>query len=69
VAYAISYRQLEELMEERGVEADHSTLNRWAIKCVPQLEQQFRAHKRPVGTGWSWDETQGCSTLSIELQR
>ena len=29
VAYPISYRQLEEMMEERGVEVDHSTLNRW----------------------------------------
>ena len=32
VAYPISYRQLEEMMEERGVEVDHSTLNRWVVK-------------------------------------
>jgi transposase-like protein len=31
VAYPISYRQLEEMMEERGVEVDHSTLNRWVV--------------------------------------
>ena len=31
VAYPISYRQLEELMGERGVEVDHSTLNRWIL--------------------------------------
>jgi hypothetical protein len=35
VAYPISYRQLEEMMEERGVEVDHSTLNRWVIKYAP----------------------------------
>ena len=32
VAYPISYRQLEEMMEERGVEIDHSTVNRWVLK-------------------------------------
>ena len=32
VAYPISYRQLEEMMGERGVAVDHSTLNRWVIK-------------------------------------
>ena len=37
VAYPISYRQLEEMMEERGVEVDHSTLNRWVVKYVPLL--------------------------------
>jgi len=50
VAYPISYRQLEEMMEERGVEVDHSTLNRWVVKYVPLLDQQFRARKRPVGS-------------------
>ena len=36
VAYPISYRQLEEMMEERGVEVDHSTLNRWVVKYAPR---------------------------------
>jgi transposase-like protein len=31
VAYPISYRQLEEMMEEHGVEVDHATLNRWML--------------------------------------
>ena len=57
VAYPISYRQLEEIMEERGVEVDHSTLNRWVIKYVPMLDKQFRARKRPVGSSWRMDET------------
>jgi putative transposase len=39
VAYPMSYRQLEEMMEERGVEVDHSALNRWVIKYAPLLEQ------------------------------
>jgi putative transposase len=57
VAYPISYRQLEEMMRERGVEVDHSTLNRWVLKYVPLLDQQFRARKRPVGSSWRMDET------------
>ena len=57
VAYPISYRQLEEMMEERGVEVDHATLNRWVLKYVPQLEAAFRARKRPVGSSWRLDET------------
>ena len=57
VAYPISYRQLEEMMQERGVEVDHSTLNRWVLKYVPLLDQQFRGRKRPVGSSWRMDET------------
>ena len=56
MAYPISYRQLEEMLEERGVEADHSTLNRWVPKYVPLLEQAFRVRKRRVGSSWRMDE-------------
>jgi putative transposase len=57
VAYPISYRQLEEMMEEHGVEVDHATLNRWVLRYVPLLEQELRARKRPVGPSWRMDET------------
>jgi len=57
VAYPISYRQLEEMMKERGVSVDHSTFNRWVIKYAPEVEKQFRLHKRPVGKSWHMDET------------
>src|SRR5262245_24306105 len=57
VAYPISYRQLEEMMQERGVSVDHSTLNRWVIKYAPEVEKQFRRHQRPVGRSWRMDET------------
>jgi putative transposase len=39
VAYPISYRQIEEMMEERGVKVDHAALNRWVLKYVPLLAQ------------------------------
>jgi putative transposase len=57
VAYPISYRQLEEMMGERGVAVDHSTLNRWVIKYAPEVEKQFRRRQRPVGRSWRLDET------------
>jgi putative transposase len=57
VAYPISYRQLEEMMAEHGVEVDHATLNRWVVKYVPLLEMEFRARKQPVGPSWRMDET------------
>ena len=57
VAYPISYRQLEEMMGERGVAVDHSTLNRWVIKYAPEVEKQFRRRQRPVGRSWRMDET------------
>jgi putative transposase len=56
MAYPISYRQLEEMMKERGVSVDHSTLNRWVINYAPEIEKQFRTRTRPVGTSWRVDE-------------
>jgi putative transposase len=57
VAYPVGYRQLEEMMDERGVDVDHSTLNRWVLKYVPLLETQFCARKRLVGPSWRLGET------------
>jgi len=56
-AYPLSYRHLEEMMEERGVQVDHSTINRWSIRFLPLLEKAFRKYKRPVGVSWRMDET------------
>lgn len=56
-AYPLSYRHLEEMMEERGVFVDHSTINRWAIRFLPLIEKLSRKHKRHVGTSWRMDET------------
>jgi putative transposase len=53
----LSYRHLEEMMQERGVLVDHSSINRWAIRFLPLLEKAFRKHKHAVGTSWRMDET------------
>ena len=56
-AYPLSCRHLEEMMKERGVMVDHSTVSRWAIRFLPLLEKIFRKYKRPVGGSWRMDET------------
>jgi putative transposase len=57
VAYGLSVRNLEDMMAERGIEVDHSTVHRWAIKLLPVLGKAFRRRKRPVGKSWRVDET------------
>ena len=56
-AYLLSFRNLEETMQERGVFVDHSTVHRWSLKILPVLALVFRRRKRPVGTSWRLDET------------
>jgi transposase-like protein len=48
VADPLSDRQVEELMEERGVSVDHATIQRWVVKYSPLLEEAFHQRKRPV---------------------
>ncbi|PHM53532.1 transposase [Xenorhabdus hominickii] len=57
LAYALSLRNLEEIMAERGVVVDHSTLHRWVIRLIPLLNKAFRRHKRTMGRRWRMDET------------
>ncbi|CNG74143.1 transposase [Yersinia frederiksenii] len=57
LAYALSLRNLEDMMAERGIAVDHSTLHRWVIRLVPLLDKVFRQHKRTVGCHWRMDET------------
>lgn len=56
VAYPSSYRHVEELMEERGIEVDHATVNRWVVKFSPALEAKFGKYKKAVGRSWRMDE-------------
>jgi putative transposase len=55
--YPLSLRHLEEMTVERGVEVDHSTIHRWAIKMLPVPAAVCRRRKRPVGRSWRMDET------------
>lgn len=56
-AYSLSYRDVEELLKERGISVDHATINRWIMKYIPMLEARFRKRKKKVGTSWRMDET------------
>ena len=57
VAYPLSLRHLEEMMAERGVLVDHSTIHRWAIKMLPVLAAVCRRRKFSVGMSWRMDQT------------
>jgi len=56
-AYSLSYRNIEEMMAERGVKIDHSTLNRWVVNYAPKLEKAFHKLKKRNGDRWRLDET------------
>ena len=57
VAYPLSTRHVEELMQEWGVPVDHATVNRWVIKYSPPLEEAFHRRTRPVWISGRMDET------------
>ena len=50
LAYALSYRDIEEMMAERGFSVDHSTINRWVLQYSPQLDAAFRHKKKRVAS-------------------
>ena len=55
--YALSYRDLEELLLERGISVDHSTIYRWVQRYAPELEKRCRPHLKATNDSWRVDET------------
>ena len=55
--FTLSYRDIEELMEIRGVEVDHSTIQRWVFKFSPEIEGNMHRRKQQVCDSWRMDET------------
>ncbi len=55
--YGLSYRDLEELLAERGVEVDHVTLYRWVQRFTPLLIEAARPTRHLAGDRWFVDET------------
>jgi transposase-like protein len=55
--YSLSYRDLEEMMTERGASVDHSTIGRWVLRYAPVLNERLRRHLRRPGGSWRVDET------------
>ena len=57
VAYPLSLRHIEEMMQERGIFVDHTTVHRWAIKMLQVMAAIVRRRQRPVGRSWNLDQT------------
>src|SRR6185503_452061 len=55
--YALSYRDLEEMMEERNLTVDHTTIYRRVQRYAPELEKRSRPHLRPTNDSYRVDET------------
>src|ERR1019366_1775395 len=57
IRYSLSLRDVEELLAERGLEADHTTIWHWVQRYGPELEQRLRRHLKPTNKSWRVDET------------
>src|ERR671913_152608 len=55
--YPLSYRDIEEMLLERGLEVDHSTLNRWVLAYAPLIERRLRSFRKPHCGSVRIDET------------
>jgi transposase, IS6 family len=55
--YSLSLRDVEELLAERGLAADHTTIWRWVQRYGPELEQRLRRQLKPTNKSWRVDET------------
>jgi transposase-like protein len=55
--FGLSYRDVEELLTERGVEVDHVTIYRWVLRFTPLLADAARPCRHSVGNRWQVDET------------
>src|SRR5665647_2178831 len=55
--YPLSYRNLKEMMIERGIQVDHSTIMRWVHQYSPEIEKKIERHLRPTNDSWRVDET------------
>jgi IS6 family transposase len=55
--FGLSYRDVEELLVERGVEVDHVTIYRWVLRFTPLLADAARPCRHLAGDRWRVDET------------
>jgi transposase-like protein len=57
LTYRLSYRDLVEMMAERGIAVSHSTILRWVQRYVPEFEKRWSRYSRSVHSSWRMDET------------
>ena len=56
-SYGLSYRNLVEMMEERGLNLSHTTIMRWVHQYAPEIDKKIRPHLKRTGKSWRVDET------------
>jgi transposase-like protein len=57
LTYRLSYRDLVEMLAERGVAVSHTTIYRWVQEYVPEFERRWSHYAKPVHPSWRVDET------------
>ena len=57
LGYPLSYRQVGEIVNERGLNIHHTTVFRWVQEYSPELDKRFRSYLRPTNDSWRVDET------------
>src|ERR1700746_3601519 len=55
--FSLSYRDVEELLAERGLHADHVTVWRWVQRYAPEMERRLRSRLNSTNDSWRMDET------------
>jgi hypothetical protein len=55
LAFSLSYRDVEELLAERGLHADHVTIWRWVQSYAPEMERRLRSKLKPTNDSWRVD--------------
>src|SRR5580698_7849658 len=62
--FSLSYRDVEELLAERGLRADHVTVWRWVQRYAPEMERRLRSRLRPTTTVGEWTKPTSGSRAS-----
>ena len=57
IRYSLSYRDLVEIMAERGIKVSHTTIMSWIHQYGPELDKKTRKKLKPTGESWKEDET------------
>ena len=55
--FSLSYRDVEELLAEKGLRADHVTVWRWVQRYAPEMERRLSRRLKPTNDSWRVDET------------
>jgi transposase-like protein len=65
--FGLSYRDVEELLAERGIDVDHVTIHRWVRRFTPLLVDTARLARHRVGDRWHVDETYVKGSLGLPV--